>query len=86
MAPNYPKPKQAEGLSVDFETNRTHIKVTWKAIDPSDTGLQSIHYYSSTIYFVLETNSYMVFKAILLFFSILLSSDQPKFLAFSKKK
>lgn len=44
MSPNYPAPEQAEGLSVDFETNRTHIKVTWKAIDPSDTGLQGIHY------------------------------------------
>ncbi|XP_073245395.1 uncharacterized protein [Porites lutea] len=44
MAPNYPAPKQAEGLSVDFETNRTHIKVSWKAIDPSDTGFNWTDY------------------------------------------
>ena len=44
MSPNYPAPKQAEGLSVDFETNRTHIKVTWEAIDPSHTGLRGIYY------------------------------------------
>lgn len=44
MAPNYPAAKQAEGLSVDFETNRTHIKVSWKAIDPSDTGFNWTDY------------------------------------------
>lgn len=38
MSPHYPKPKEVKGLAVEFSTNYPHIRISWKAIDHSQTG------------------------------------------------
>ena len=40
IAPQYPKPLEVKGLSVDFTSKKPQVEITWQAIDPLKTGMR----------------------------------------------
>jgi len=57
IAPQYPKPLEVKGLSVDFTSKKPQVEITWEAIDPLKTD------FNWTAYAVIYEHSPTVKKA-----------------------